>query len=184
MIGKDEQLVIFTTGPFGAFVVFCWLKYYFRNGNVGLYHGQLKADERQALVDSFQNEELRFLVGSTLVLGVGLTLTRAFRCVLMDPEWLRTSEEQAIGRVFRVGMAQPSPVTYSYRILLQGFEPERVITTRQDARGRIQTDVYSKAHTIEDVDDVLEEDTARDDDGDDGDDGDESEEHEDYSIIV
>ena len=40
-------------------------------------------------------------------------------------------------------MAQPSPVTFSYRILLKDFKPEQVIATRQEARGQMRIGVYA-----------------------------------------
>lgn len=39
-------------------------------------------------------------------MGEGATLTRAFRCVLMDPEWEKAREDQAIARIHRCGQKQ------------------------------------------------------------------------------
>ncbi len=63
---------------------------------------------------------------------------------MLDPEWLRSREEQNLGRVHRVKHVQNSIKTYSYRIILDGFIPEQVIVRRQDARGLVSNEVYSK----------------------------------------
>ena len=39
--------------------------------------------------------------------GVGVTITRATRCVLLDPCWNRSVEEQAISRCHRIGQERP-----------------------------------------------------------------------------
>lgn len=47
-------------------------------------------------------------------MGEGATLTRAFRCVLMDPEWEKSREDQAIARIHRCGQKQN---TQAYRLI-------------------------------------------------------------------
>jgi hypothetical protein len=123
------------------------LKYKYNNGKVELFHSGLTKAERMKMVNRFQSsgsEATRFLIGRCLVMGVGYTLTRAFRCCIMQPEWLRSTELQALGRVWRTGLAQKSIKTYSYRISLADFETERIIIARHDARG-IVMDAVNKA---------------------------------------
>jgi hypothetical protein len=92
-----------------------------------------------------QSQATRFLFGKCQTLGVGYTLTRARRCWLSQPEWLRSYELQAIGRVWRTGLAQRAPKTYSFRCILNNFEPERIIVARHDARGIVSSAVYGPA---------------------------------------
>lgn len=66
---------------------------------------------------------------------------------MLDPEWLRSREEQNLGRVHRVKHIQKSIKTYSYRIILHEFLPEQVIVRRQDARGIVSSDLYAKDST-------------------------------------
>jgi hypothetical protein len=66
---------------------------------------------------------------------------------MLDPEWLRSREEQNLGRVHRVKHVQKSVKTYSYRIILANFIPEAVVVRRQDARGIVSGEVYTKANT-------------------------------------
>jgi hypothetical protein len=75
---------------------------------------------------------------------------------MMDPEWLRGNEEQVLGRVNRVSHVQKSPKTFSYRIILDEFIPEEVIVRRQDARGIVSNEVYTKESRA-DMDDESEE---------------------------
>lgn len=47
-------------------------------------------------------------------MGEGATLTRAFRCVLLDPEWEKAREDQAIARIHRCGQKHN---TQAYRLI-------------------------------------------------------------------
>jgi hypothetical protein len=66
---------------------------------------------------------------------------------MLDPEWLRSREEQNLGWVHRVNHIQKSIKTYSYRIILANFIPETVVVRRQDARGIVSGKVYTKYNT-------------------------------------
>jgi hypothetical protein len=66
---------------------------------------------------------------------------------MLDPEWLRSREEQNLGRVHRVKHVQKSVKTYSYRIILADFLPEAVVVRRQDARGIVSNEVYVADNT-------------------------------------
>lgn len=70
---------------------------------------------RNDLYVSFQTEdEPRILTGTYRTMGEGATLTRAFRCVLMDPEWEVAREDQAIARIHRCGQKKN---TTAYRLI-------------------------------------------------------------------
>lgn len=71
--------------------------------------------ERNELYVGFQTEDNpRILTGTYRTMGEGATLTRAFRCVLMDPEWEIAREDQAIARIHRCGQKQN---TCAYRLI-------------------------------------------------------------------
>lgn len=74
-------------------------------------HAKLDATDREALASNFQSGrdmipgevECRVLVGSTRILGQGITLHRAFRLVLMEPSRHAAVEAQASKRIHRIG---------------------------------------------------------------------------------
>lgn len=60
--------------------------------------------ERFDLVNEFQNaESTRLLIANSRSAGVGFTLTRADRVLIMEPDWNAAVNNQAIDRVHRVG---------------------------------------------------------------------------------
>ena len=82
--------------------------------------------------DCFPNDvPPQYLVGTTKVLGVGLTLTKTRRTVQMEPKWLMRDEVQARGRVNCITQIGR---TYSYSLICTDSEPEVVISKRQGAR--------------------------------------------------
>ena len=64
--------------------------------------GSMSSEERtRALNDLNNNEDVRFILCSLRAAGVGINLTRANYCFLMDPWWNASIENQAIDRVHR-----------------------------------------------------------------------------------
>lgn len=51
----------------------------------------------------YNDPPIRVLVGSTRILGQGLTLNKANRLVLMEPSWHAAVEAQLADRVYRIG---------------------------------------------------------------------------------
>jgi SNF2 family DNA or RNA helicase len=62
--------------------------------------------KRQNYVDAFQRGELDVLVGSIGACNTGITLTRSARCVFNDLAWVPSSNEQAIGRIYRISQTR------------------------------------------------------------------------------
>ena len=65
--------------------------------------GQTPLDERQRLVDRFQDGESQFFLISLKAGGLGLNLTAANYVILMDPWWNPSIEDQATDRAHRLG---------------------------------------------------------------------------------
>lgn len=80
--------------------------------SVGAFHGTVDADDRQKLVDAFQDKEnkLRFLVMQPRTGGYGLTLTEAQTVVYYDNDWSLEVRQQSEDRAHRIG--QKKSVTY------------------------------------------------------------------------
>lgn len=80
---------------------------------------------RQTLFTEFQIEsDSRVLTGTYATMGEGATLVCAFRCVLLDPDWELSRENQAIARIYRCGQLHP---TTSYKLYCQDSFDERVM---------------------------------------------------------
>ena len=116
-------------------------KWLFRKGySVALITSDLNADERAEIVQAFSDDQpLKnstkspdILIGTTTLIGQGFTLTRAFRLVIMGPEWLATDEEQCVGRIRRLG--QKNKCTISYCLIEKGVKVEEGILNRHALR--------------------------------------------------
>lgn len=80
---------------------------------------------RADIFSQFQKSSVpQVLTGTYPTMGEGATLVRAFRCILLDPDWELSRENQAIGRIHRCGQRHP---TTSYKLYCQGSFDERVI---------------------------------------------------------
>ena len=102
----------------------------------------MKASEKAEIINAFTDavdangkrkskRDIRFLIGTSRLLGVGLQLTRACHVVLMEPdEFVR--EMQAYARVHRIG--QKNLMSHSYRLIDSGSEVEEAILKRQKDR--------------------------------------------------
>lgn len=80
--------------------------------------------KRNAVIDSFRNGRAPVFLISLKAGGVGLTLTEADYCFLLDPWWNPAVEAQAVGRVHRIGQSRPVMV---YRMVAAGTIEEKVI---------------------------------------------------------
>lgn len=65
--------------------------------------GDTPTDERQSIVDRFQNGQSRVFVGTIKAGGVGITLTAAATVILVDRPWTPGDAEQAEDRLHRIG---------------------------------------------------------------------------------
>ena len=90
-------------------------------------------DERQRLVERFSAStaaECPLLLLTTGVGGVGLNLTAADRCVIVDPAWNPAVDSQSVDRCYRIGQWRPVLV---YRLVTCGTI-EEVIYRKQVAK--------------------------------------------------
>jgi SNF2 family DNA or RNA helicase len=74
-------------------------------------------------------KDIKVLIGTTRLLGVGLQLTRACNIVLMEPDHHFARELQGYARVHRIG--QRNPFSYSFRLIDEASEIEQRILKRQ-----------------------------------------------------
>jgi SNF2 family DNA or RNA helicase len=67
------------------------------------YGGDLSLNDKNAVIDQFNNSSVKVLLITTKAGGVGLNLTKANHVILVDSWWNYAVEEQAIDRVYRIG---------------------------------------------------------------------------------
>ena len=107
-------------------------------------HSGMTPEERNDIVQAFQEERGEngalprnpspdYLIGSTRLLGTGHTCTRALRMVLMEPDWIKATKQQAIKRISRIGQLNTGG-TFSYRLLCSGMPVEETIIKKQELR--------------------------------------------------
>jgi SNF2 family DNA or RNA helicase len=78
-----------------------------------LLTGATPTDQRQALVDRFQQDEgVRVFVANLQAGGVGLNLTAARQVVFNDLDWVPANHWQAEDRAYRIGQTGAVNVTY------------------------------------------------------------------------
>jgi len=118
--------------------------------------GRMKASEKAEIINAFTDAvdlkgkrkskgDVRFLIGTSRLLGVGLQLTRASNIVLMEPDNEFVREMQAYARVHRIG--QKNPLSRSYRLIDSGSEIEEAILKRQKDRNEFAGRPFSAEET-------------------------------------
>ncbi|MGW0086770.1 DEAD/DEAH box helicase [Streptomyces sp. NPDC003393] len=90
---------------------------------VDLLHGGTPVEERERMVDRFQEGAAPVLVLSLKAAGTGLNLTRAGHVVHFDRWWNPAVEEQATDRAYRIGQTQPVQV---HRLITEGTVEDRI----------------------------------------------------------
>ena len=110
--------------------------------------GETAAEERQAIVESFQQESgPRILLLSMGVGAEGITLTRANHVVFLNEWWNPSTNHQARDRVLRIGQHRQ---VHEYRLITRGTVEQRV----RDL-------VVSKQATIDEIVEALARGTSR-----------------------
>ena len=72
-------------------------------------HGSMTHKERARIIDMFRSptSRVRVLLLTIGVGGIGLNLQVASKAIILDPTWDPKKEEQAIGRMYRLGQNKP-----------------------------------------------------------------------------
>ncbi|MCA2552747.1 MAG: DEAD/DEAH box helicase [Microcystis sp. M04BS1] len=109
-----------------------------------LLTGETKQEERQAIVDRFQDGSSKVFIGTIKAGGVGLTLTAANQVILVDRPWTPGDADQAEDRCYRIG--QKNTVN-AYWIQL-GVIDEAIDTLLAEKRDRIELVLKGKRKTL------------------------------------
>ncbi len=100
--------------------------------------GETPVQDRQALVDRFQNDEdVRVYIGQIHAGGTGVNLTAARQVVFNDLDWVPSSHWQAEDRAYRIGQTGTVNVTY----MVAGGTIEEFVRTVLERKARIVDDL-------------------------------------------
>jgi ATP-dependent DNA helicase RecG len=101
--------------------------------NIGLVHGRMKADEKQAVMDAFKSGDLHLLIATT-VIEVGVDVPNASLMVIENPERLGLAQlHQLRGRVGRGSVA--SHCVLMYKAPLSKTATKRMAVLRESNDG-------------------------------------------------
>jgi non-specific serine/threonine protein kinase len=120
---RQDKLLVFTqfremTDPLARFLT----EVFGQRGHV--LHGGTPVGQRQALVESFQQDDMvPFMVLSLKAGGTGLNLTAASHVVHFDRWWNPSVENQATDRAFRIGQKKNVLV---HKFVCRGTVEERI----------------------------------------------------------
>lgn len=104
----------------------------FPNLKVGLVHGKMKADEKQAVMMAFKNNELQLLIATT-VIEVGVDVPNASIMVIENAERLGLSQlHQLRGRVGRGATASFCVLMYKNPLSVNGQERLNILRESHD----------------------------------------------------
>ena len=111
---------------------FAEIKERFPQLNIGLVHGKMKADEKQAVMQQFKNNELQLLIATT-VIEVGVDVPNASIMVIENAERLGLSQlHQLRGRVGRGAKASFCALLYKNPLSQNGQERLRIMRETND----------------------------------------------------
>ena len=109
----------------------------FKDANVKFvrFDGKMLRNQREEAVNNFNNDpEIKVLLISLKCGSLGLNLTAANQCFLMDPWWNPSIEDQAIDRIYRIGQTRPVSV---FRIFVENTIEDRVFELQKKKRDLI-----------------------------------------------
>ncbi|MBP6218240.1 MAG: DEAD/DEAH box helicase [Oligoflexales bacterium] len=96
-----------------------------------------KTRNRKSCVDRFQNDDLvRVFLISLKAGGVGLNLTAADYCFILDPWWNPAVEAQAIDRAHRIGQEKK---VFAYRLIARNTVEEKILALQAKKKELFKT---------------------------------------------
>lgn len=105
------------------------------------YTGDMSQEQREESVLRFQNEKrIKVMIAILKCGGVGLNLACANRVISIDPWWNHSIEQQAFGRVFRLGQTK---VTHFVRLFVKNTVDYRILSLQRDKIQQIDAAMLS-----------------------------------------
>jgi SNF2 family DNA or RNA helicase len=101
--------------------------------------------ERNLVIERFQKySDIQILLAGIKTGGLGLNLTSADYCFILDPGWNPAVEQQAVDRIHRIGQDKK---VFVYRILSQDSVEEKMIQLHEHKR-QIAQNLITADHTF------------------------------------
>lgn len=98
----------------------------------GTIKGDIQVKKRQSIINKFRSDEdCEFLIVSIRAGGTGLNLAFANNVMICDPWWNPSHEDQAIGRVHRLGQEKDVNV---YRFYMRNSIEEKIEKMHENKR--------------------------------------------------
>lgn len=93
----------------------------------GIFYSYLdgQTNDREKVIQEFNSKpQISVFLLSLKAGGVGLNLTSATNCFILDPWWNPAAESQAIDRAYRIGQTKP---VFAYRIISRNTVEEKIL---------------------------------------------------------
>lgn len=120
-----------------------------RLDGLGLRYSYLDGQtrDRDGAVAAFQKDAgVPLFLISLKAGGVGLNLTAAEYCFLLDPWWNPAVEAQAIARAHRIGQTKP---VFAWRLIAKDTVEEKILALQETKRGLAESIVAGEAGPLE-----------------------------------
>jgi SNF2 family DNA or RNA helicase len=105
--------------------------------------------DRKERVEHFQNDpNVRVFLISLKAGGVGLNLTAADYCFILDPWWNPASEAQAIDRAHRIGQVNN---VFAYRLIARGTVEEKILSLQAAKRQLVEGIIAEDGNVMADI---------------------------------
>jgi superfamily II DNA or RNA helicase len=123
-----------------------------------LYLDGATKNRKEVLGDFSKDSSYPVFLISLKAGGMGLNLTSADYCILMDPWWNPAVEAQAVDRTHRIGQTKPVMV---YRMIAQDTIEEKVVKLQEKKKMLFKNvldegEIFSKLVTDEDIKNIFE----------------------------
>ncbi|KAK8160923.1 SNF2 family N-terminal domain-containing protein, partial [Phyllosticta citrichinensis] len=101
------------------------------------FHGKMSLDQRDTTIKRFaEKPEIKIMLASLKCGGIGLNLTMANHVISVDSWWNLGLEQQAFGRVFRIGQNRACSLT---KLTVQGTIDEEMIAMQNRKQAQIDS---------------------------------------------
>lgn len=141
-IENKKQVVIFSNWTQMTDVIYDRLRSKY---SVSCITGETKDADRQLIVNAFQDEVYKVLIGTIGAMGTGLTLTAGTVEIFVDEPWTMAAKEQAIDRCHRIG--QKNNITV-YTLLSKNTIDEKIHSI-VEGKGKLANALVDGATTID-----------------------------------
>ncbi|KAM0521908.1 hypothetical protein ACHAPE_002472 [Trichoderma viride] len=130
------------------------LGYMLRTLQIGFvyYMGGLTSIQKRRALDAIKtNDDIKVMVATLKSGGQSLNLTAANRVIIIDPWWNKTAEQQAFGRVVRIGQEKS---THLVNIKTEGPVDHRIYTLQEKKAKDVDRTLQDNGHTSRPVSEV------------------------------